>query len=136
MSPIDQLIAKLDPSQFTLTMLIYGVFITFVLFLWFKWWPWYTKEYWPARVERDKQREINRVEAERESRALITSVRDMAAEIKTLTQQWVLLHRTHDEDTRRNQQAIMEQIVRIESTRYASANGKNAEEYKVPAGAS
>jgi hypothetical protein len=84
---IEQWLAKFDPANLSVTVLVFFVLATGILFLWTRFWPWWTGEAWPARQRAEQMRLEIETKQEQNRQELMAGIRDALVELRVLVRQ-------------------------------------------------
>lgn len=94
---LDQWLLQLNPSQASLSALVWIGFIFLCVFIWKNLWPFFIQSYWPHQVEMHKARVEERRQEAMMQASIQTTMRDALVEIKVLAAQQMLSQQGNQE---------------------------------------
>lgn len=107
---MEQLVAwitRMDPNNVPFMVIFFMTMIFCGALLWFKVWPFVENKWWPAIVERDKQK----LEIEREQNSLLQSLRDVAMSLKDTVSGLATAFNHHSAESRDAINAVQDKLL-------------------------
>lgn len=100
MDPFQQMIARLDPVNFSFTVMTFLIIVTFLAVMWFKVIPWYIQEERPFQRELRAKREQANIELKREELAEQRLMRQALERLGSVSDKISLMLELHDKTAR------------------------------------
>jgi lysylphosphatidylglycerol synthetase-like protein (DUF2156 family) len=107
---LDQWLMKFDPSQFSLTVLVFMLTIAFIIVMWRKIIPFYIEKKWPADLEMQRLRIQEEVKVRQDAIAEQRLMREAVEKLNVVAGQQMLLLNQHDMTARSGIENLMEMI--------------------------
>lgn len=112
MDPLTPFLQKIDPVNFSFTVLVYVIVVSVILIIWFKLIPWYIKEERPFQRELRAKRVQAEFELKRDELSEQRLMRQALERIGSVSDKISLMLELHDKTTARGTDQILA-LIRI-----------------------